>query len=359
MVDISTENTAISVSLKKFKAMLRTPFLVLILFTACISVVKGQDIHFSQFYHAPTLLNPALTGISQADIRFSGMYRSQWNSANAPFETYFFSAENRFYNVTHPSWWFSGGFNAYYDQSGAGNLSNTNISISGSFTRMLDPENFLTIGLAAGLGQRGIDYGLLTFDNQWNGDVFDPARPTNENFDDDNYLYPDFSAGLNWRGQKTGTRSKIDAGIGFFHFNRPNQTFYKDDRSRLPMRLSLYFNPNVQVAESLDLIGFGTAQLQGKYLEGLAGFAGRYYLNTKRSRQVALQFGLEYRFNSFGDAVIPVAELHYHYMILGVSWDVNVSGFSVATNKKGGPEIAFKYFIHRVYPLKAFACPLI
>ncbi len=339
--------------------MLRVCVIVLLLLLSCFSASYGQDVHFSQFYHTPTLLNAALTGISSADVRFSGIYRSQWSSANAPYETYFFSAENRFYRVTHPSWWFSGGINAYYDKSGTGNLSNTNFSISGSFTKMLDPENFLTLGVSAGLGQRGIEYGQLTFDNQWNGDVFDPSRPTNENFDNANFLYLDFGAGINWRGQKEGTRSKIDVGVGFFHFNRPNQTFYKDDESRLPMRLSLYFNPNVQVSQTFDLIGFGTAQLQGKYLEGLAGFAARYYLQTGKSREVALQFGLEYRFNSFGDAVIPVAELQYHYMILGVSWDVNVSGFSIATNKRGGPEIAFKYIINRVYPLKAFTCPLI
>lgn len=339
--------------------VLRNPLLIFSFMLSVVVSTNGQDIHFSQFYHSPTLLNPALTGISQADIRFSGLYRSQWQSANAPFETYFFSAENRFYKVTHPAWWFSGGLAAYYDKSGTGNLDNTNLNFSGSFTRMLDKENYLTLGVMAGIGQRGFQYGSLTFDNQWNGDVFDPSRPTNENFGDTKVLYIDFGAGLNWRGQKLGTRSKIDVGVGFFHFNKPNQTFLKDEKSRLPLRTSLYFNPNIQLAQTFDLIGFGTVQLQGRYLEGLGGLAGRYYLDARKSREIALQFGLEYRFNSFGDAVIPVAELHYHYLVLGVSWDVNVSGFSVATNKKGGPEIAFKYFIYRVYPLKAFACPLI
>lgn len=322
-------------------------------------VVLGQDIHFSQFYNTPTLLSPALTGISKADIRLSAIHRSQWQSANAPYITYFFSAENRFFNVTHPTWWFSGGVNAFYDENGSGDLSNTNLSVSGSLTKMLDLENFLTLGISAGLGQRSLDFSRLTFDNQWNGDVYDPSRPTNENFDDSNYLYPDFGVGINWRGQKENTRSKIDVGMGVFHFNRPNRTFYKNDKSQLPMRLSLYFNPSVQVSKTIDLIGFGTVQMQGKYLEGLAGFAGRYHLSTNKSREVAVQFGVEYRFNAIGDAVIPVAELHYHYMILGLSWDVNVSGFSVATNKRGGPEVAFKYLIYRVYPLKAFACPLI
>jgi hypothetical protein len=46
--------------------------------------------------------------------------------------------------------------------------------------------------------------------------------------------------------------------------------------------------------------------------------------------------------------------------MVGFSWDVNVSGFSAATNRNGGPEFTVRYIIHKVYPLKAFkACPLI
>ncbi len=319
----------------------------------------AQDIHFSQFYHAPMVLNPALTGISKSDVRFSGIYRSQWQRANAPFETGYVSAENRFYRVTHPQWWFSGGMHVFYDKAGASHLTNTQLAISGSYTRMLDPENFLTLGVQAGFGQRSFEYGLLTFDSQWNGDVFDPARPTNENFDNTNFLYPDFSAGINWRGQKENTRSKIDVGFAFHHFNTPKQTFYEQDNQELPMRLSIYFNPNVQVTETLDLIGFGTLQLQNKYLEALAGFGGRYFLSTKHARELALQFGVEYRFNNIGDAIIPVAEIQFRYLTVGLSWDVNISGFSVASNRNGGPEIAVRYYLFRVYPLKAFTCPLI
>lgn len=355
---ITAMNTFTIFSCKKF------PWTFSVIFTIVLTIGSSnsslaQDIHFSQFYHAPMVLNPALTGISKSDVRFSGIYRNQWQRANAPFETAYVSAENRFYRVTHPNWWFSGGMHVFYDKAGASHLTNTQLAISGSFTRMLDPENFLTLGVQAGFGQRAFDYGLLTFDAQWNGDVFDPARPTNENFDNTNFLYPDFSAGINWRGQKENTRSKIDVGIGFHHFNTPKQTFYKNDKQQLPMRLSVYFNPNVQVSENFDLIGFGTIQLQGKYLEALAGFGGRYFLSTKRSRELALQVGVEYRFNSIGDAIIPVTELQFRYLTVGLSWDVNISGFSVASNRNGGPEIAVRYYLFRVYPLKAFACPLI
>jgi hypothetical protein len=118
--------------------------------------------------------------------------------------------------------------------------------------------------------------------------------------------------------------------------------------------------PTVQLTEKVDVIGNATAQLQSSYLEAVIAGAGRLYLNSKKSQEVALQLGLGYRFNAIGDALVPAAELHYRDLMVALSWDVNVSGFSVATKNNGGPEIAVRYIIHKLYPLKAFkACPLI
>jgi type IX secretion system PorP/SprF family membrane protein len=336
-------------------------------FRLAISLLFGslpllsQDIHYSQYYHSPLTLSPALTGISKGDIRFTGIYRSQWSAANAPYKTMQAVAEKKFYSIAHDTWWLSGGLNVFYDRAGDGNFATTNVSISGSYTRKLDRENFLTAGLAAGAGQRRYESGNFTFDNQWNGDIFDPNRPIGEVLGDNNILYPDFSVGVNWRGQKLRTRSKMDIGAGAFHFNRPNQNFLSTSgKDQLPIRISLYALPTFQVTDKIDVVGHGNAQLQSKDLEALAGAAARLWLSTKKAKEVAVQFGFTYRFNAIGDALIPAAELQYRDLMVGLSWDLNVSGFSVATNRNGGPEIAVRYILHKVYPLKAFkACPLI
>ena len=118
--------------------------------------------------------------------------------------------------------------------------------------------------------------------------------------------------------------------------------------------------PTVQVAAKFDIAGYGTVQIQDSYLEAIGGAAGKLHLNTNKAKEVALQLGFEYRFNAIGDAFIPAAEIHYHDWMVGLSWDVNISGFSAATNSNGGPEIAIRYIFHKVYPLKTFkACPLI
>src|SRR3982751_342099 len=47
----------------------------------------AQDIHFSQFFEAPLLRNPALAGLFSGDMRFQAVYRTQWQSVTVPYQT--------------------------------------------------------------------------------------------------------------------------------------------------------------------------------------------------------------------------------------------------------------------------------
>lgn len=52
-------------------------FLHFVIFMMMCNVVIGQDLHFSQFYEAPLLRNPALAGLYEGDVRIQGVYRNQ------------------------------------------------------------------------------------------------------------------------------------------------------------------------------------------------------------------------------------------------------------------------------------------
>lgn len=320
----------------------------------------AQDLHFSQFYNAPLTMNPALTGISKGDIRLTSLYRSQWNAANSPYKTFNVSAEKKFYNINHDRWWFSAGIDLFHDQAGTGDLSNNHVALTGSFTRQLDRNSFLSFGATLGLGQRGFDLGNLSFDNFWNGQTVDYNRPTGEDFDNTSIVYPDMGAGINIRRQFPRSRSKIDFGVGIFHVNKPQQSYYENKDSELPIRGCITILPSIQVNPTGDFVGAATVQQQGDYFESLVNVGYRHYLSTQRAKELAVQFTLGFRFNKIGDAFMPAAELHYRDLMVGLSWDMNVSKFKEATNRNGGPEIAIRYIIHKVYPIKLFkACPLI
>ena len=43
----------------------------------------AQDPHFTQYFASPLTLNPALTGLTQGDLRLAANYRSQWSSVSS------------------------------------------------------------------------------------------------------------------------------------------------------------------------------------------------------------------------------------------------------------------------------------
>lgn len=324
------------------------------------SIAKSQDLHFTQFYNLPLTHNPGLTGIFNGDQRFVGVYRGQWHAANAPYSTFYGMFDQKIYSRKLKKSFVGVGGALGYDRAGDSRLALINLGLSGSYTYSIDPENFITGGLMAGLAQRSFKSDDLLWDNQWDGKQVQPTLPSGENFDEGGYVYPDFAVGVNYRGQKLNTRSTFDLGASLFHFNKPNQSFDDQEDSPLEPRISLHLIHNLQVAEKFDLYWNGLVQLQNKYLESVAGLGGRWHLNQRRGRELAWQGGVAFRFNAIGDAAIAVTELHYQYWRLGFSYDINVSGLKVSTNRNGGPEVTLRYVVHFVKPVPVFrVCPII
>jgi len=325
-----------------------------------LTTIQAQDIHFSQYYNSPLTTNPALTGIFTGDVRVYGILRSQWDAANAPYRTIHVATDGKLFNPKNTTGFFSIGGQLYRDQAGDSDLSSTTIGLNGSYTHALDRENYVSLGVYAGLGQRKFDQRDLSWNNQFIDDSHNPDAATGENFDRTSRVFADFGVGINWHGKKLKKRSSMDVGVGFFHFNRPKQNFYEGDAARMPARISLYILPTIEVSNKIDVVLNGNAQLQDKYTELLGGAALRYHISTKKTKSLALQLGGGFRFNSIGDAALIAAELHHRYMQVGFSYDLNVSQFKEATNRNGGPELSVRYTIHKVRPLRyRKLCPLL
>ncbi|MCB0661742.1 MAG: PorP/SprF family type IX secretion system membrane protein [Saprospiraceae bacterium] len=340
---------------------MRYRFLLPALLLYFVKPAFGQDIHFTQFYNTPQVISPGLTGIFDGDQRFIGAYRGQWYEANAPYSTFFGMFDQKIYSPKVKKGFFGVGGMLGNDRAGDGNLSLLQLQLNGSYTYPIDKENLLTGGLMLGVGQRSFEFSKLRWNNQYNGDLFDPNLDPGEDFDDNGFLYGDVGVGLNYRAQKLGRRSSIDVGLSYMHFNKPKQTFANQQGSSvLQPRTSIYLIQQLQIADKIDVYWNGLAQLQDKYFEGIAGFGGRYHLNQKRGKELAVQAGVAYRFNAIGDAAITNFEVHYQYWRLGLSYDINVSDFRAATNRNGGPEVTIRYVIHKVKPIPLFrVCPII
>lgn len=353
------------------KHTLKKTLLLLLIGISILCPIFSQDIHYSQFYNAPLTLNPALTGIFKGDIRLMGNYRSQWRAVPVKYLTVTGAADMKFINQATPKGFFSGGIVFHYDQAGYSKLNLSNLGLNVSYTQRLGEKIYATAGGQLGLNQRAFKTEELTFNNQFDPGrgVYDPDLSTGENFPNTNNFFVDFAAGLNlrWQGHsdaelvdRLDKRSKLDIGFGIFHLNEPNQSFLEDAVVPLTMRYSTYAFGTLQIGKSFDLLGNFNGQFQNPYRELVVSGGGKLHLNRSLGKQLAVQLTAGYRFSDIGDGFIPALEVNYNNWKVGVSYDINVSDFNVATRRRGGLEVAIHYIITKVKPLPVFKiCPLI
>ena len=318
--------------------------------------LHAQDIHYSQFGRSPLNINPALTGLFKGDLRFIGNYRSQWNKVPVNYMTFSGGFDQKFINTNLKNSLFSAGIYFNHDEAGDLELSNTGINISGSFTRRLFKNHYLTAGVQVGGNQHRFDVSKLQLDSQYDGEGFNPNLGTNETFENTSKLYADFSGGFNYRFQNFEKRMKIDIGVAVYHFNTPNKSFFVNGESNLPERWSVYGMTSFGIGKRVDVGVQAIGQFQGPHQEILIGGVGKFHLNQQRDEELAFGLGLSYRLD---DAWVPSMVIDYRMWSFGFSYDVNSSPFRVASYRRGGPELSLIYIFSKVRPPKEFEiCPL-
>jgi len=327
-------------------------YITLICFTALLLTdavnVSGQDIHFSQFQSSPLNLNPARTGVFDGDMRFSGIYRNQWKSVSEPYTTFSGSFDMKLNNVGSEKNIFGAGLVIFHDKAGDSELSTLYGGVSFSWTRLLDDEGIhaLTAGIQLGFNARSINYSQLTFDEQFNGDVYDPNIANTESFDGDNHSFGDIGAGIAYT-LKIGEESHLGAGVGMKHLNKPTDSFFGEN-IKVPTRLHADLLFDARLSDFLDIVPTVLYQQQGTFSELIGGASFRIKINETPGKIYNFYMGAYIRSK---DALIFSAGLDYNFLNVGFSYDINTSDLDRASDGKGGPELSIIYIIKKVKPL--------
>jgi type IX secretion system PorP/SprF family membrane protein len=321
---------------------------LLFLTISCLFLVlqsSAQDIHFSQFTRSYLNLNPALTGSFDGDYRFNGNFKNQWNSVSEPYQTYSFAVDAKAPIAAFSN--FNVGLLAFKDEAGIGGLKTTLLSLSLSYIKGLNADSTLIakVGFQTGFTARSINFNQFTFDNQYNGRVFDPTAESGENFDRNSYnsLYLSTGIALEYR---SAVRRKFEAGIALFNLNTPNQSFMGKSIP-LDERTSFFLSADQLLSEKMDILPSILFSFQGSYTETLMGAELRYRLNGASSMKRNLYGGLWYRNQ---DAVVLSIGTDYYQWHVGASYDINISGLEVASNNRGGLELSITYIFKDFKP---------
>lgn len=349
---------------------MRNRIIAILLFSCLAWTLSGQDVNYTQFYNAPFHISPAMVGVFPGDVRLMANYREQWTSVPVSYRTANIAADLKMPSNDGESF-FALGTAINHDQAGFANLRQTGVNLLGSYTRRLGHRFFATAGIQVGGNYRTFDISGISFGEQYDprAGQFNPARDNGEQFGSEENWFMSVGTGFNLRYQTQEKqelidhlqkRTKIDVGIGIHHLNRPDQAFVGGTRSQLPMRLSPYASATVQVGSSVDVVGHFLGQFQGDSQQFLYGVSGKLHLNREPGDKLAILLGGALRTgDNQAAAWSPVFEVQYNLLRVGFSYDVNVSNFNVATDRRQGPEFSIRWMIRKVPLVESKTCPLI
>ena len=321
--------------------LLRLKSWAIFAFVLASTLVKAQDIHFSQFTSAPLLLNPAFTGVNGCDYRFATNYRTQWTGI-APFRTIAASYDMAIAKKKKSKGNFGGvGMSFFSDKAGDADLSTNQVNINLSYTVILNRKGTqsLTGGIYGGVGNRNIDLSKLTFDNQFGANGYDPNRPTGENIARNNIWYADAGAGFLWNYNVNKT-TNFYAGTAAFHITQPNLSFLNDINEELFIKLVLHGGAHFKVANQFYLMPSVMYLNQGPHSQFNIGSLVKWSKNYTFRDNTAFYFGGWYRMK---DAIILTTRVDVAGINVGFSYDINISKLTKATRGNGGPELSLLY----------------
>src|ERR1700682_2689772 len=125
--------------------------LTLVVFAGSIASAYSQDLHFSQFFEAPLLRNPALAGIFTGDYRIQGVYRDQWNSITNAYRTGSFNGEYKI-PIGKGNDFLTTGMQILYDKAGTVGLTTNEIFPALNYQKSLSDVKtmYLSLGFMGG-----------------------------------------------------------------------------------------------------------------------------------------------------------------------------------------------------------------
>jgi type IX secretion system PorP/SprF family membrane protein len=328
------------IALERFSMIRRILSLIVLLNLAALGYT--QDVHFSQFYAQPLLLNPALTGLTPCTYRASISYRNQWGSVVGPssYQTYAVAFDAGLLKGKLNNSILGVGVNFYNDKSGDGALTNLSGMLSIAYHQALGSDNhYLSAGFQTAFVQKRVDQDKFIFEDQIDQNGVIPGATTADILDDGQFGYADFNAGFHWRSNFTD-RFQMYAGGAYMHIGEPEESFLGDNSNVLNSRLVVHGGMKVGLSATTVLLPtvLYMNQTEGSNTELLYGSSLGFLLSDGTAN---FYIGAYYR---DGDAIIAATSIDFKNFQFGISYDVNVSDLQTVSGSKGGIELSLQYF---------------
>ena len=311
--------------------------LLFVILPLTCSISLSQDIHFTQFYNAPTLLNPAKTGHFDEDYRFALNHRTQWKSVTVPYRTNAFTVDGKTMTDKVKNGNAVGiGIFVFSDQSGDGQLTELRFMMSGGFTKNLNKKKTqkISIGTHVGVYQKTFNPDALYFESQFENGDFNTDINSNEDFTRIKILRPDIHSGIDYQNNQDDY--KFNTGVSFNHILKTNTSLI-NGIDPLSLRTNFYSVLRINMGSGVFIGPDILYTYQNKAREFLIGGTVEYPLESVFEKPSTLYSSLQMRYQ---DAYSIVGGIQYEKWTLSLSYDFNISQLRVVSDARGGFEIA-------------------
>jgi len=312
-----------------------------------IERAKAQDIHFSMLDLDPMLFNPGYSGFFDGQGRFGLVYRNQWATVTAPFQTVTATAEWGISRSKRNGSGLSAGLWVSHDRAGTLNYGSSTASFVLSYFRMVvNSSNLVSVALEGGVGQSGFNTENIVLTD------------ATETFVREKALYPTFGAGVAWfRQWSDALYTKV--GLSARNLNEPDISYLGLSDTRLSRHYNIYARAEWRCWPRVSLMPVVGYQFQKGFQELVYGCDAKWYAGNPGYDHLAFVAGLLGR---HGDAMAVNLALEWRTWVFGFSYDANLSTLAEASHTLGAFEVGIVYKLmkeKRNYQKRALPCPII
>ncbi len=326
--------------------------LLLMLIVHATATLSAQDIHYSLYNMSPLTLNPALTGAFSGTARIGGIYRDQWSSVvgGNKFATPSFYVDAPIIRGFGKKDWVGVGFSMMTDKAGSLKLQTASSQLSASYHLSLNKKgtSILTLGVQGGSVQRRSKDPLVeVFEDEFGTGIGGGGLGAGNSVDnpEGSASYLDFAAGLMLRS-KLNDVAAMELGVSYGHLTKPDYALLQamggtgstSDAGKRPPRITAHGRYDQQLNDKWSVSPTFLYQSTSSASE----FALQAWAGNQINKDFRLNMGLGYRFSDAGQVLLGG---DYKDLRVALSYDVNVSSLSTASNYQGGFEIAAWYII--------------
>ncbi len=314
--------------------------LILILFFCFIQQSKAQDIHFSKFFSAPLILNPANTTNYHGNWSMITNYRNQGVETSDSYVTSSFAFDFPVYIKNERA---GLGLIWINDKSASNTLSVNKLYVSSAYFVRISKKSYLHMGMQAGYVHKNLDFNKLSFPDQFDmtSGYFNSDLYSNEILEYSSISYLDLNWGLIWSFKAPEFTSEI--GMAMFHYNTPNEAFSIIENELKPRYVyhaffeKLLFK-NYFIKPKLLFVNQNSAS------ELLLGFdTGLLFPENKISKSFYTGVFFRGGLNRTPDAFIVKAGFDYRNFDISVGYDIETHGNKLYAYTKNSIEISVIY----------------